>query len=69
MSDPSKMFPEYEPSNLLRVLVLVLLLVVMMVVVMLGRKFSQFYISQLPINPPLRAITGNHINLKPCFGI
>ena len=32
------------------VLVLVLLVVMMMVVVMLGRKFPQFYISQLPID-------------------
>ena len=40
------------------VLVLVLLLVVVMVVVVLGKKFPQFYISQLPIDPPLRAVTG-----------
>ena len=38
-------------------LVLVLLLVVMMVVVMLGRKFPQFYISQLPIDRSA-AVTG-----------
>ena len=40
-------------------LVLVLLLVVMMVVVMLGRKFPQFYISQLPIDRSA-AVTGNN---------
>ena len=39
-------------------LVLVLLLVVMMVVMMLGRKFPQFYISQLPIDCSA-AVTGN----------
>ena len=41
------------------VLVFVLLSVVVMAVVMLGRKFPQFYISQLPIDRSA-AVTGMH---------
>ena len=55
-------FPDVsrDVSRDVSVVVLVLVLVVMMVVVMLGRKFPQFYVSQLPIDRSA-AVTGNDI--------